>query len=248
MKYFLALFLLLLTACAGTKDPAEMYAGQSAEQIFQKGEDALRHKHYADAIKRFEALDAQYPYGSHIELAHLHVIYAYYETGDYASAESAANRFIHAHPVNPHVDYAYLMRGLSNFYQNLGLFERLFLVDLSERDLSQIKKAYGDFAQLILLYPQSRYAPMAHQYMLFLRNVLADHEFGVAEYYWSRKAYVAAANRANMVVQHYQGAPVVPKALQLMVKCYRAMHLTKLADDAERVYQYNFKTPSETAR
>ena len=43
---------------------------------------------------------------------------------DYALAVAAADRFIRLHPDNAHVDYAYYMRGLSNYYQNLGLFER----------------------------------------------------------------------------------------------------------------------------
>ena len=41
--------------------------------------------------------------------------------GDHASAEAAADRYIHSYPASPHVDYAYYMRGLSNYYQNMGV-------------------------------------------------------------------------------------------------------------------------------
>jgi outer membrane protein assembly factor BamD len=234
----------LLTACSTSTDPAEAYKGETAQQIFQKGETALRERSYSEAVKRFEALDVQYPYERYTETAQLHIIYAYYMTSDYASAEAAADRFVHAHPANPHVDYAYYMRGLSNYYQNLGVFERIFTVDLATRDLGQIKKSYADFAEVVHSYPNSYYAPAAHQYMVYLRNIMADHELEVAQYYYSRGAYVAAADRANLVVRHYQGAPAVPKALVIMTKSYRALNLTQNANDSLQVLQYNYPNSS----
>ncbi len=236
----IALLFSLLTACSTTVDPAEAYKGETAEQIFYTGEKELRKGNYSEAIKRFEALDAQYPFGRNAEIAALHIIYAYYMSSDYASAEAAANRFVHQYPTSPHVDYAYFMRGLSNYYQNLGIFERFFAVDLATRDLTQVKKSYADFSNIVNIYPNSAYAPAARQYMVYLRNVLAEHELEVAQYYMERQAYVAAANRANLVVRHYQGAPVVPDALVVMVQAYRKLHMTQLASDTLRVLEYNY--------
>ncbi len=233
-------FFALISACTSTTDPAEMYKGESGNQIFQKGEEALRDKSYSESVKRFEALDAQYPYDVHAETANLHVIYSYYMTSEYASAESAADRFLRSYPVSPHVDYAYYMRGLSNYYQNLGVFERLFQVDLATRDLSQIKKSYNDFSMIVKRYPNSYYAPAAYQYMIYLRNILADHQLDVANYYFEKRAYVAAANRASLLVRHYEGAPTVPDALVIMAKSYRELHLTQLEQDTIRVIQYNY--------
>jgi len=136
----LLLSVFFLTSCSNTFDAAEAYRGESAEQIFNRGEAALRDRSYSEAIKRYEALEVQYPFGRNTVTAELHVIYAYYMSSDYVSAEAAADRFIHAHPTSPHVDYAYFMRGLANYYQNLGVFERFFTVDLATRDLSQLKR------------------------------------------------------------------------------------------------------------
>ncbi len=229
-----------LTACSTAVDPAEAYKGESAQQIFNKGESELRDRSYSEAIKRFEALDAQYPYEHNTETAQLHIIYAYYMSSDYASAEAAADRFVHAYPTSPHADYAYYMRGLSNYFQNLGVFEKIFAVDLATRDLSQVKKSYADFAEVVKVYPNSYYAPAAHQYMVYLRNLLANHELEVAQYYYGRGAYVAAADRANIVVRQFQGAPAVPKALVIMVKSYRHLDTAKAENDAMQVLQYNY--------
>lgn len=234
-----ALTSLLLTACSSVTDPAESYKGDTPKKIFDRGEEAVRDKNYSEATKRFEALEVQYPLEPDTQIAELHIIYAYYMNADYASAEAAANRFIRAYPMSPHVDYAYYMLGLSNYYQNLGVFERIFTIDLATRDLTQIKKSFDSFATIVRSHPNSRYAPAAYQYMIYLRNVMADHELQVANYYYSRKAYVASADRANGVVQHFQGAPAVPDALVLMAKCYRALHLTQLEQDTLAVLRYN---------
>jgi len=229
-----------LGACSSTTEPSEAYKDETAQQIYQKGRSALRDKSFTEAVKRFEALDVQYPFGAETENSQLYIIYAYYMKEDYPLASAAAERFIRIHPTSPHLDYAYYMRGLSDYYQNLGVLERLFSINLATRDLTQIKKTYNDFNELVTRFPNSRYAPAAHQYLIYLRNTIADHEIDVAEYYYSRRAYVAAANRAGEVVAHFQGAPAVVDALVLMVKSYHQLGMTQLEQDTLRVLKYNY--------
>ncbi len=236
----LILCFFLLAACSTSSDPSETYRGETSEQIYQRAEDALRDHNYQEAIKRFEALDVQYPYSKHTQTAQLHSIYAYYMTSDYASAESAADRFIHAWPASPHVDYAWYLRGVSDYYQNLGIYERVFAFDPATRDTAQIEKAWHDFAVIARSYPESRYAPAARQYMLYLRNVLANQTLEIAQFYYDKAAYVAAINRASEVVQHFEGAPAVPDALVIMAKSYTALHLTASAANVQRIIAYNW--------
>lgn len=229
-----------LVACGASVDPSEAYKGESPREIYQAGKAALEDKSFAEAIKRFEALDVQYPFGTETESAQFYLIYAYYMKEEYELCVSAADRFIRMHPTHPHVDYAYYMRGLANYYHNLGILERLFSIDLATRDLEQIKKSYYNFSELTQHFPESKYAASAHQYMVYLRNVLAAHELQVAEYYYKRKAYVAAANRASGLVAHFQGAPSVEDGLVIMAKSYHQLGLTKLEQDTLLVLRYNY--------
>jgi outer membrane protein assembly factor BamD len=237
----------LLVACATSTEPSEAYKGESPHQIYQAGKTALQDKSYAEAIKRFEALDVQYPMGPETENAQLYLIYAYYMKEEHAMAVSAADRFIRLHPTNPDVDYAYYMRGIANYYQNLGVVERLFAVDLAKRDLTQIRKSYNDFNELVTTFPNSRYTPAAHQYMIYLRNVMANNELHVAQYYYDRKAYLASANRASDLVAHYQGAPATVDGLELMIKSYRALGMTRNEQEAQTLLRFNYPNMPATA-
>ncbi len=231
----------LIASCSTSTDPADAYKGQTQQQIYKEGKVALQNSSYSDAVKHFEALDVQYPYGADTETAQMYLIYAYYMKEDYALAIAEADHFIRLHPSNPHIDYAYYRRGMSNFYQNLGPLEKLFNVDKATRDLTQIQKSYNDFRLVSLQYPHSVYAGASYQYMIYLRNILADYELHIGEYYYERGAYVASANRSASLVSHYQGSPQVLDGLVMMVKSYHNLGLTKLENDTLRVLNYNYK-------
>jgi outer membrane protein assembly factor BamD len=75
--------------------------------------------------------------------------------------------------------------------------------------------------------------------MLHLRNNLARHEVRVASYYMRRGAFLAAANRAEYVVQNYQRTPALREALELMVAAYTELGMDDLATDTQRVLALN---------
>lgn len=231
---------LLISCSTNATDPADAFKGESQQQIFATGQSQLKDRNFSEAIKHFEALDVQYPYGAETERAQLYLIYAYYMKEDYALSIAAADHFIRLHPTNPNIAYAYYMRGLANYYQNQGPLERLFNIDKATRDLSAIKKSYDDFGIVANNYAYSPYAPSAYQYMIYLRNVLADYEVHIAEYYYEHRAYVAAANRGSWLVAHYQGAPQTIDGLVIMAKSYHQLGLKRLEDDTLKVIHYNY--------
>lgn len=245
MKFTHLVFLIaaigLISGCASTtSDPTLAFQNKSSTQIYDGGERALANGDYGQAIKSFEALDALYPFTAHTEQAQLDLIYAYYENDDTASAGATAERFIRLYPQSAHVDYAYYMRGLSHFDQDRGWFQRIAPTDLSARDAGSMRQAFDDFSQLVRLYPNSVYTPDARQRMIYLRNMFAGYELHIAEFYFEKQAYVAAANRSNYVVQHFQGTPQVQDALGIMVRSYRKLGLRQLADQAQAVLQLNY--------
>lgn len=239
---FLAL-LMFLSGCATTDTTLEVsntYRGQTADQLFIGAENALAKGDYRTASERFEALDILYPFGKYSERAHMDIIYAYYKQGDMMpETVAAADQFIRLYPTSPHVDYAYYMRGVANFEQDRGFLQRYVRTDLAERDPGSSKQAFQDFNQLIHQYPCSKYVPDARQRMIHIRNLLARYEVNIGRYYYCRRAYVAAVNRASNVLQCYQCSPSTRDALDLMAKSYCQLGFTEQADECLAILKVN---------
>lgn len=194
---------------------------------------------YEKAIKLFETLQSRYPYGRYAQQAQLEMAYAYYKQDEPDSAISEVDRFIKQYPNNPHVDYAYYLKGLINFNEELGLLGNLTQPDLSERDPREAREAFDAFRDLVTRFPNSKYAADSRLRMQYLTNSLARHETQVAGYYLRRGAYTAAASRANGVLAEFPQSPSTRDALQIMVQAYDAMGITELRDDAQRVLELN---------
>jgi outer membrane protein assembly factor BamD len=240
-----ALFIvLLLSACGLLPKEVQDDKAWSASKYYTEAKSELNDGNYAAAIKLFEALEARYPYGRYAQQAQLEIGYAHYKDGEQALAIAAADRFIKLHPNHPNVDYAYYLKGLANFNDDLGLMgivtEKILNQDMSERDPKASHESFENFKELVNRFPKSKYAPDAVQRMKHLVNVVALNEIQVARYYMKRGGYVAAANRAQYAVKEYPQTPATEEALFIMVKAYDALGMTDLRDDADRVMRKNF--------
>lgn len=215
-------------------------ANWTAQKLYSEAEDELNAGGYTQAIKYFETLQSRYPFGRYAQQALMETAYAQYREGERDLALSACDRFIKQYPNSPNVDYVYYLKGLVNFNENLGLLGSLTGQDLTERDPKALRDSFDAFRELAVRYPESKYTPDAVVRLKYLVNAMAAHEVHVARYYLRRGAYVAAANRAQVVVQQYQQAPAVHDALQILVAAYDGLQMPQLRDDAQRVLQTNF--------
>jgi outer membrane protein assembly factor BamD len=231
---------LALGGCGLLPEVQDETAGWSAQKLYAEAKDNLNSGNYTQAVKLFETLEARYPFGRYAQQAQLEVAYAYYKDEEPISAIAACDRFIKLHPNHPNVDYAYYLKGLVNFNDDLGYLGNLIEQDLSERDPRAARDAFLAFKELVTRFPDSKYAEDSTARMKYLVNALAGNEVHVAKYYLKRKAYVAAANRAKEVLKTYPDAPVLEEALAIMVVAYDKLNLTDLRDDAQRVLTLNF--------
>ncbi len=218
------------------------FKGMTAEQLYTESQKALHKGEYASAIKRLEAMETMYPFSDYTEKSQMDLIYAYYENEDYPAAAATAERFIHLYPRAKHVDYAYYMRGLANFQQTRGVFAKIFPMDESWRDPGTQTQAYSDFAVFIQKFPESKYKANALQRMIYLRNMFAQQELNVSKFYFKRKMYVAAIERASYLVKNYPQAPSVQQALVIMYRSNKALGLNKAAEEAAAVYKATYHT------
>ncbi len=244
MRHSLAVFLLLtLTACSlldplpTDSDNSEATKNISAEAIYHQAKAELDDGSYTSAIKLYESLQSRYPYGRYAQQSMLEMAYAYYRQGEPDPAIGAAERFIKQFPNNPHVDYAYYLKGLANFGSDISTLNSIAGQDSTERDPKAPQESFDAFKELVTRFPDSKYTPDAKVRMQYLVNSLAKHELHIAEYYLRRGAYVAATNRAQNILKAYPGSPSSQRALEIMTQSYDAMGMTDLANDAKRVLE-----------
>lgn len=240
-----ALLLLLLTACAST--PYDETKDWPADRLYNEGKSELASGNYKKAIGLYEKLQSRYPYGYFSQQSELDTAYAHFKDNEPVLALATADRFIKLHPSHPNVDYAYYLKGLVNFNEDLGLLGGFFQRDLIDRDPKAAHEAFDAFKEVVTRFPDSRYANDSAARMTYLVNTLAAGEVRTAEYYYRRQAYVAAVNRAQFVVENYPKAPAVERALVVMAAAYDAMGVQDLKADAQRLLKHNFPNSKLTA-
>jgi len=231
----------LISACSsfGHKDN---YDTMPEWALYQNAHTSLENADYAAATKAYTRLIARFPSGEYNEQSQLELSYSQYKDNQPDDALSTVNRFIKTYPTNKHVDYAYYLRGLINFERTAGVLDRYLSLEgaQSRRDQGFNLQSFDDFSELSRRFPNSAYAADARQRMIFLRNELAQYEINVASYYLYNKAYMAAADRSQYVIEHYQQSPQTGDALAILTRSYLSMDQKAAADQSRQVLALNY--------
>ena len=243
VRLFAVLALVLaVSACSMFGHKRETIDTMPVEALYNKAHSSLVSGDYAAATRAYQRLIARFPSGDYNEQAQLDLAYSQYKDNQPDDALSTINRFIKTYPTNNHVDYAYYLRGLINFGRTTGFVERLTKSSggQSRRDQGYNLQSFDDFAELSRRFPDSAYTADARQRMIYLRNLLAQYEINVAEFYLHNKAYIAAADRSQYVTEHYQQAPQTADALAILTRSYLALDRKDLATQTRKVLALNY--------
>ena len=133
---------LLIAGCSIFGDEKDETAQWSEDRLYTEAKGALDSEYFPKAVEHYERLQSRYPFGKFSKQAQLDLAYAYYKTDEPDAAIGACNRFIKLNPDNPHVDYAYYLKGLANFNQGKGLTQRYLPTDGSQRDPGASMQAF----------------------------------------------------------------------------------------------------------
>ena len=228
----------LVAGCSSTT--VDRTANWSPNRIYSEAKEEASSGAYDKAVPLFEKLEGRAAGTPLAQQAQLDKAYAQYKAGERPAAIATLDRFIKLHPASPALDYAIYLKGVINFNDDLGLFAWMTRQDLSERDQKAAKESFEAFKELITRFPESRYTPDARLRMNYIVNSLAQYEVHVARYYYTRGAYLAAINRAQLALADYREVPALEEALYIMVQSYDALGLTDLRDDAKRVLTTNY--------
>jgi len=234
-------FVFSFSSCS--KDEIEI---ERPEKVYyDQAQRRIKVNNYFGAIESLQRIETQYPFGKFAEQAQIDLVYCYFMNSETEAAHSSAERFIRLHPRHPNIDYAYFMKGLSSYTRDTGLLARLTDTDLSARDVSGAKLAFSELTEFLTRFPESQYAPYAQQRLIYLRNLVASNELAAADYYVTRKAYVAAIRRASYVLENIPNSDQNHRALQILKTSYQELGYEDLMKDTEKLLSLNPPPPEK---
>jgi len=230
----------LVAACGTVKPEKDPTTGWSAERLYRDARESMSAGSWSTARSRLEAIESRYPFGTYAQQALIDQAYINWKDEEPEQALAAIDRFEQQYPNHPGSDYMLYLKGLITFTPPSAPFSRFTGQDPAERDPKGLRESYESFNELLRRYPDSRYASDARKRLTWLVDTIARNEVHVAEYYYRRGAYVAAANRGQTVITDFQGVPAAERALYIMYLSYDKLGLEELRDDAKRVLDLNY--------
>ncbi|WP_291199448.1 outer membrane protein assembly factor BamD [Hyphomonas sp.] len=227
----IAVCALALGACQSNKRNTELaYVERPVEQLYNQGARQLDDRKYEDAILFFAEVERQHPYSEWARKSMVMSAYASYQTRDYTTAISAAERYLALHPGGSEAEYAYYLIALCHFDQ---------IIDVG-RDQATTERASTALNDIIRRFPQSEYAKDARIKLDMVNDQLAGKEMTVGRWYLRSNQTLSAVNRFRTVVDTYQTTSHTPEALHRLVEAYLTLGLKDQALAAGATLGYNY--------
>ena len=195
----LGLLLALTAACTNKKvqNPlANVGSKQPDKVLFDRAMDALKHNRFDVARMTLQTLINTYPDSEYIARAKLAVADSWYDEGGSTAltqAEIEYKDFITFFPNMPEAAEAQFKIANIHYQQ----------MEKPDRDFTHAARAEDEYRQMILQFPDSKLVPEAKQRLLEVQEVLAEREFRVGRFYYTRASYPAAIARLRSVVDRY---------------------------------------------
>jgi outer membrane protein assembly factor BamD len=195
--------------------------------------------HYEAAIKLFEKLESNYPFGTYATQAQMEIAYAHYKAQDQAEALASVERFIKLHPNHPQVDYMYYLRGLINFNDQIGFLSFIYAGPdraRPEGDPRSLRRLQGTGRQVPEQQIRAGFDP-AHE--------LPDQRDGRlrsarGELLLPPRRLPGRAEPRPGRRDRLRGSPAREEALFIMIRSYDKLGMFDLRDDTQRVFQKNY--------
>ena len=171
-------------------------SAQPDKLLFDRAQEDIKHGRYTEGRLSLQTLINTYPDSEYLAKAKLAVADSYFKengTSNLTQAVAEYKDFITFFPFLEEAGYAQMQVGMAHYK----------MMEKSDRDNSQAQMAEDEFQAMLLKYPQSPFAPQAEQRLREVQEVLADGEYKIAHFYYTKQDYRASAARILEVVTRY---------------------------------------------
>ena len=157
-------------------------------------------------------------------LAQLRIADSYIKDSDPDHGIEEYRKFLELYPDNAQASFAQYQIAMAYFSQIGG----------ADRGLTAAQKAQQEFIRLKEIYPRNPYRDIIELRVQKCRNIIAEGEFIVGEYYYKKEAYKPAISRLERLLKLYPDYEGADEAFLLLGKSYNAM---KMRDKALEAYK-----------
>ena len=195
----MALAATLLAGCLGKKKEAAPVAGASVEPdkiLYTKATADLKRGRYATGRLALQTLINTYPDSEYLAKAKLAIGDSYYKEGGTAGLKQSIveyKDFITFFPFLDESANAQMQIAMAHYRQ----------MEKPDRDHAEAVQAEAEFQTFLEKYPNSTLVPQGEQHLREVQEVLAEGNFRVASFYYTRAAYRASGARLIELTNRY---------------------------------------------
>lgn len=166
-----------------------------AETEFNKANKLLESKKFDDARLILNDIKSRDAGGRFGPLAQLRLADSYLKEEQPEIAVEEYRRFIELYIDHKYAPYAQYQTAMSYFGQ----------IEDKERGYDAALKALKEFEDLKERFPRNPYSQDVEEKIAKCREIIADYEYMVGDFYFRKKAYKGAIERLKIVIEQYPG-------------------------------------------
>lgn len=198
------------------ENPITKDTQQPDKVLFDKAIADIERGRYEIARLTLQTLINTYETSEFLAKAKLAIADSWYREGGshgLAQAEAEYKDFILFYPTLEEAPEAQMKVCMIHYRQ----------MEKPDRDQTHALRAEEECRQLLVQFPNSRFAPQVEQLLRNIQEVLAEREFRVGSFYHTKGSYAAATNRLQAVVDHYPLYSKADEALWTLADGYAKM-------------------------
>jgi outer membrane protein assembly factor BamD len=208
------LMLIAVSSCSGKKEVRSTDTFDP-EKSLARANELIEKKDFDEARKVLLEVKNRDLSKKYAPLAQLKLADSYYRDEEYDVAVEEYRRFLDIYPDNKYASYAQYQIAMVYFSQIEG----------PERGYGAAAKALEEFERLMKLFPRNPYKEAVEIKMQQCRNIMADYEFLVAEFYFKKGSYHSVIRRLDTILKRFPDYKKMP-----LVYYYMAVSLKKTGE------------------
>lgn len=221
--FLLIIASLFLTSACGKK-AAKRDEVFDAEKFLANADRLINNKEYEEARKILLEVKNRDKTKKYAPIAHLKIADSYMKEEEIEPAIEEYRKFIELYPDNRFASYSQYQIAMAYFSQ----------IESPDRGTGAAQKALKEFLVLKEKYPRNPFSDIVELRIEKCRNVIADGEFLIGQFYYNKSSFNSAIKRFKGLIEQYPEYRRNDEALLFIGKSYQGL---KMKDKAVEYFR-----------